>query len=207
MPNRRRVIDQSSPLGEFAARLRALHDDALARAEGSEEARALQPDRIAATSKWRTSRTAIYAALNGTRIPSVDTLCALVSALDPRDDRIAIPEWLKLRSRAEQGIEGEQVSYSAAVAEPSVPQTASPPIEYLIIAQELNAARVRAGLTTRQLAEKTGYSMSSWTFALSGRRLPRWEVIAASMVALAMSRKERERLRKRWDAAKAASQR
>ncbi|WP_443031844.1 helix-turn-helix domain-containing protein [Streptomyces sp. CA-210063] len=207
MPNRRRAVDPSSPLGELSARLRALHDHALATAGGSEAARKLQPDRIAATSTWRTSRTAIYAALNGTRIPSVDTLCALVSALDPRDERIAIPEWLKLRSQAEQGLEGERVSYTAAVADPSTPQPDAPPIEYLIFAQELNAARLRAGITRAQLAVKAGYSPRSIFSTLEGRRLPRWDLIENLLHVLAASEEESAEHRKRWEAALLASQR
>jgi hypothetical protein len=101
MPNHRRAVDPAHPLGAFALRLRRLQAEAVARAGNSEAARLLSPDKIAATSPWRTSRTAIFAALNGTRLASPDTLCALVTAWDPRGGN-AIGEWLKERDDVEQ---------------------------------------------------------------------------------------------------------
>lgn len=100
MPNRRRIIDRSHPLGRFAVQLCELQEGAIARAGGSQAAREISIDKVA-TGKWGTSRTAIYAALNGTRLASMNTLCAMVSAWHPQGEK-GIPEWQKLRREVDE---------------------------------------------------------------------------------------------------------
>ncbi|MFF7993976.1 hypothetical protein ACFZDG_29830 [Kitasatospora xanthocidica] len=98
MPNRRRIVDQSHPLGRFALQLQTLRQGAIARAGGSTEARALSIDKLVSEHRpWRTSRTAVYAALSGTRLPSEDAVSAMVMAWHPRPDAKARQEWLERR--------------------------------------------------------------------------------------------------------------
>ncbi|WP_316782944.1 helix-turn-helix domain-containing protein [Streptomyces sasae] len=67
----------------------------------------LTPAKIASTSKWRTSRTAIFAALNGTRLPSVHTLSALVAAWHPRGED-AVAEWMLKLNEVKQQLSAQQ---------------------------------------------------------------------------------------------------
>ena len=102
MPNRRRAVDPTHPLGVFARQLRDLQAGAIARAGSSDAASEISIDKVAEEKKhWPTTRSAIYAALNGSRLPSPYTLCAIVTAWDPRGQN-AIAEWLKVRDRVEE---------------------------------------------------------------------------------------------------------
>lgn len=121
MPNRRRPIDMTTPAARLAMGLRALQREAIARAASTAELRAISIDQIAGGSLWRTSKTAIYAALNGTRLPSTDTISALAAAWDPRGEAGRL-EWLRLRDAIE-----DELQANAAAAHPSQPTpTVSP---------------------------------------------------------------------------------
>lgn len=109
MPNRRRPIDTTTPEGRLARQLRTLQKEAIARAPSTAERRKLSIDQIAGGSQWRTSKTAIYAALNGTRLPSTDTLSALAMAWDPRGEA-GRQEWLRVRDEIEDELQADTVS-------------------------------------------------------------------------------------------------
>ncbi len=174
MPNRRRSIDASTPLGGFALKLLDLKRKALAQAGSSSRARAISIDKIAAPDGlWKTSRASIYAALNGTRLPSTDTLCAMVTAWD-EDSAEARGRWLRLRSDVEDALMGTEPASSpgnvdAAMEKPLpgpqdqlgeaeftgsskvVPDVAS----HIELKQMLRDALERSGLTKSQVAART----------------------------------------------------
>ncbi|MFJ3714182.1 hypothetical protein [Streptomyces sp. NPDC090053] len=100
MPNRRRPINYRHPLGAFALRLRRLQAEAIARAGSRDEVRRISPTEIARNSPWESSRTAVYAALNGTRLASTETISTMVAAWDIRG-KLAIGEWLMARNKVE----------------------------------------------------------------------------------------------------------
>jgi transcriptional regulator with XRE-family HTH domain len=106
LANRRRPVDSTTPEGRFAQALRDLERGAIARASSHAEREKLRVEKIAKNSTWRTSRTAIYSALNGTRLPSEDTIRALADAWDPRGSS-SHRRWLALRERAEDERHGQ----------------------------------------------------------------------------------------------------
>jgi hypothetical protein len=84
------------PLAQFATELRRLRDHA---------ATPMSPDQAATQKRVTTSRASIYAALAGTRLPSRQTLYAIVKAWAPGglDD---LPQWNERRSQIEGQLVG-----------------------------------------------------------------------------------------------------
>ncbi|MFJ7205923.1 hypothetical protein ACIQWR_20595 [Streptomyces sp. NPDC098789] len=186
MPNRRRTIDRSHPLGGFAEQLCELRDNATARAGGSQAARELSIDKVA-TGTWETSRTAIYAALNGTRLASMNTLCAMVSAWHPRGEK-GIPEWQKLRRDVEEQLAAMRSRIPVNVVEAEVtpvvrqPDPARVPdaeaLEQLRILLATALAEIR--MTKTQLAARTGLGRTTVHEAFAtGRPVPSAATVAA----------------------------
>ncbi len=117
--------------------------------------------------RWETSRTAIYAALNGTRLASESTLCAMVIHWDPRGAD-AIPEWLKIRYDVEEKIITKPVAAELSAQLPTVTAsmqgdvaaTPRPPrrrrnVDTAVLvqlAQNLRSAAAESGLSVTQLA-------------------------------------------------------
>jgi DNA-binding phage protein len=214
MPNRRRPIDASTPLGGFALSLLDLQRKALARAGSSDRARAISVDKIAAPDGlWKTSRASIYAALNGTRLPSPDTLCAMVTAWD-EDSAEARGRWLRLRSDVEEALMGLQPTSSpgdvdAAKEEPlpgpqdqlSEPEfTGSskvvPDVTFHIeLKQQLRDALARSGMSQAQVAARAalGRTTVSQAFNIESSP-PSARTLHALSRALRLDEAERARL-------------
>ncbi|TWF92327.1 helix-turn-helix transcriptional regulator [Streptomyces brevispora] len=214
MPNRRRSIDASTPLGGFALKLLDLKRKALAQAGSSSRARAISIDKIAAPDGlWKTSRASIYAALNGTRLPSTDTLCAMVTAWD-EDSAEARGRWLRLRSDVEDALMGTEPASSpgnvdAAMEKPLpgpqdqlgeaeftgsskvVPDVAS----HIELKQMLRDALERSGLTKSQVAARTelGRTTVSQAFNTEGSS-PSANTLYALSRALRLDKTEQARL-------------
>ncbi|MGA5711180.1 helix-turn-helix domain-containing protein [Streptomyces cellulosae] len=211
MPNRRRPIDASTPLGDFALSLLDLQRKALARAGSSERARAISVDKIAAPDGlWKTSRASIYAALNGTRLPSPDTLCAMVSAWD-EDSAEARRRWLRRRSDVEDALMGLQPSsgdVDAAEEPPPGPQDqlsepefmGSPKVvpdvtAHIELKQRLMDALARSGMVQRQVAARAGLSRTTVSQAINiGSSPPSARTLHAMSRAMRLDETERARL-------------
>ncbi|MFC9669961.1 hypothetical protein [Streptomyces sp. NPDC056949] len=144
MANRRRPVDASTPLGRFALKLRELQEDAIARAGSSDAARAISIDKVATQGPWRTSRPSIFAALNGSRLPSHDTLCAIVSAWD-EDSHEARQKWLKLRSAVEAEMITTRQASPEAELQPEPEPEPEPELIRLPDPQPLDEATRSAG--------------------------------------------------------------
>ncbi|MFE5241576.1 MULTISPECIES: helix-turn-helix transcriptional regulator [unclassified Streptomyces] len=181
--------------------LRELQEGAIARAEGSQGAREISIDRVA-TGRWATSRTAIYSALSGTRLPSVNTLCAAVSAWHPLGEK-GIPEWLKLRRDVEEQLitlRGGPLEQAAeVVALPSAEPVAPPDEEALAELRILLAnARARARLTMTALAARAGLGRTTVHQALApGSPVPSASTVAALSKALNLNIDDVLELRRR----------
>lgn len=189
MPNHRRAVDRAHPLGAFALRLRRLQADAIARAGNSEEARLLSPDKIAATSPWRTSRTAIFAALNGTRLVSTDTLCALVVAWDPRS-RNAIGEWLMARDDVEQRLiehQGGTPTRTKAIMRPAG-ETRGVPAAVTAFHEALRKVLDDAGRPTlAELYRRTEIPRSTLSSWFAGDAVPRYDRLQLLLLGLGVA--------------------
>jgi transcriptional regulator with XRE-family HTH domain len=66
------------------------------------------------------------------------------------------------------------------------------------LAAELRELRAHADFTLRELTDLTYYSIATLSFALSGKKLPSWDVTAAIVVACGG---EPEDYRRRWESA------
>jgi hypothetical protein len=175
MPNQRRPIDTSTPEGRLAKQLRTLQREARARAASTAELRALSIDQIAGGNQWRTSKTAIYAALNGTRLPSTDTLSALAMAWDPRGEA-GRQEWLRIRDEIEDGLQAgtapappsaQQAATASSVSLPhqESPKAAGSEQAMIELRQRMDSARVQkrlsmSGLTARANLGRTTVSQA-----------------------------------------------
>lgn len=188
MPNRRRPIDPSTPLGGFAIELLEMKRKAFARAGTPQEAAEISVDRIAAASAdspWRTSRTAIYAALSGTRLVSEDALCVMVTAWE-EDSPAARAAWLTRRGKVEEAIIAAKFAETprdaARTPAPSQSMTRNdtlrwtakpdkstyvPSAAQLRLKGELRDASRRARLTIAELAARTGLSRTTVSVALN----------------------------------------
>ncbi|MFF3452239.1 helix-turn-helix domain-containing protein [Streptomyces sp. NPDC002667] len=184
MPNRRRAVDPTHPLGGFAQQLRQLQVRAMARAESSEALRAISVDTMAGKKDpWPCTRSAIYAALNGTRLPSPYTLCAIVTAWDPRGQE-AIAEWLKVRDRVEEDLirlRSAELPASPADGGASASGLVEPPAnssrEYNEEALQelvwlLGTAAAKRDLSMQQIAVRAGLGRTTVSQAFSGRVVP-----------------------------------
>lgn len=167
---------------------------AIARAGTSKKARDISIDKVAVDKRWETSRTAIYAALNGTRLASEGTLCAMVIHWDPRGAD-AIPEWLKIRYDVEEKIITKPVAAELSAQLPAV--TASmqgdvaaaprPPrrrrnVDTAVLvqlAQNLRSAAAESGLSVTQLAVQAQLGRTTVSQALNGRTVPSAPTVAA----------------------------
>ncbi|MEU3776312.1 helix-turn-helix transcriptional regulator [Streptomyces sp. NPDC032472] len=150
------------PAGRFASELRELQRQAMASAGSLEAMRALSAERVAAGREWPTSRSAIYAALNGTSLPSVETLCAMVAAWAPR--RAAdIATWLRRRDE----VQDESIAWRAATAQrPAQPGKGRPFSEVdavespvILVAEakrSLREALIAKNMTVSELAAESG---------------------------------------------------
>jgi hypothetical protein len=164
MPNRRRPIDTSTPEGRLAKRLRTLQKEAIARAASTAARRELSIDQIAGGNRWLTSKTAMYAALNGTRLPSTDTLSALAMAWDPRGEA-GRQEWLRIRDEIEDELQADTVS-APPLSQPAVtassvplphqesPKTAGSKEALIELRQRMDDARARRRLPIRALTAR-----------------------------------------------------
>ncbi|MGW1620878.1 helix-turn-helix domain-containing protein [Streptomyces sp. NPDC002172] len=72
------------------------------------------------------------------------------------------------------------------------------PIEVARLVRDMRRHMDRSGVNTATLASKTGYSRSSWTRYLNGRRLPPWPAVEG-LGRLAQA--DWEQLRVRWESA------
>ncbi|MFI5474565.1 helix-turn-helix domain-containing protein [Streptomyces cacaoi] len=183
MPNRRRAIDHAHPLGQFAVRLRELQEEAVARAGGSLEARKFSIDKVA-TGRWATSRTSIFAALNGTRLPSMNTLCAMVSAWHPQEDK-GIPEWQKLRRDVEEQLIALRNGTPPAAVQVEVerrPETVRRPDTEAIkeLRVRLSDALAQARMSKTQLAARSELGRTTVHEAFTdGRPVPSASTVVA----------------------------
>lgn len=186
MPNRRRTIDRSHPLGRFAVQLCELQEGAIARAGGSQAAREISIEKVA-TGEWGTSRTAIYAALNGTRLASMNTLCAMVSAWHPQGEK-GIPEWQKLRRDVEEQLAAMRSGMSArAVAVEVAPAVHQPEPVRVPDEEALRQLRIllttglaQARLTKTQLAARAALGRTTVHEAFAeGRPVPSMTTVVA----------------------------
>ncbi|WP_406226977.1 hypothetical protein [Streptomyces anthocyanicus] len=156
-------MNPESPVGRFAEELRELQRQAMASAGSPEGMGALSAERVAADSQWPTSRSAIYAALNGTSLPSVETLCAMVTAWAPRG-AAEIGPWLRRRDSVQE----EVIAWRATERRPSASPGEGRPFEQgdavashqLIIVAEakswLREALSAKGMTVSELATESG---------------------------------------------------
>lgn len=192
MPNRRRAVDPTHPLGVFARQLRDLQTGAIARAGSSDAASEISIDKVAEEKKpWPTTRSAIYAALNGSRLPSPYTLCAIVTAWDPRGQN-AIAEWLKVRDRVEEQL----INLRPAAAVParrsggtSLPRREPDRKEHDQEALRELTQRLQTGVAMRDislsgLAVRTRLGRTTISEALNGRSVPSARTVAALAHAL-----------------------
>lgn len=188
MPNRRRPIDPSTPLGRFALELMEMRRKAFARARTRQEVDAISVDKIAAASasadsRWTTSRTAIYAALSGARLASEDALCVMVTAWE-EDSPAAREKWLRRRGEVEEaGIAAQLAVLPHETAEASVPRqatrdatpsssaspesTPSPNPPLVQLKEELRRAARIADWNTAQLAQAAGLGRTTVYVALN----------------------------------------
>jgi hypothetical protein len=172
MPNRRWAIDAEHPVGRFAVELRNLHAGAVARAADSGAARKLSPAKVAEATQWRTSRSSIYAALNGTRLPSENTVCALVSAWDPDGGQDSINQWLKTRDAAEDELVKLRLRAAgrSPLSLPRQPMHSTPPTE--AIRRVIRAGMILAGMRSSELARACNVSERRLHTVLNGHALP-----------------------------------
>ncbi|MEU0984817.1 hypothetical protein ABZ488_37100 [Streptomyces griseus] len=164
-------------------RLRELQEGAIARAGGSQEAREISIDKVA-SGRWATSRTAIYAALNGTRLASMNTLCAMVSAWHPQGEK-GIPEWQKLRRDVEEQLitlrSGTPATATNVVVVPSVEPVRLPDEEALAeLRNRLSDGLARTRLNKTELAVRAGLGRTTVAEAFgAGRPVPSAATVAA----------------------------
>jgi DNA-binding XRE family transcriptional regulator len=215
MPNRRRAIDPSHPLGRFALQLRELQTGAIARAGSSDRAREISIDKVADNgTPWTTSRTAIYAALNGTRLASSDTLCAIVTAWDHRGSG-GITEWLRVRDQVEDDLIKLRSS-TRPIAPPAIhfdryfegsgggsivyrdPEPSHGEIHDVALRElqrRLHQARAEIGLSMTGLAARAGRARTTVYMALNAPRVPSATTVAALAKALRLDQEELLRMR------------
>ncbi|MFD9037489.1 helix-turn-helix domain-containing protein [Streptomyces bottropensis] len=204
MPNRRRAVDPTHPLGGFARRLRDLQAEAIARAGSGEAASEISIDEVAVKKKpWPTTRSAIYAALNGSRLPSPYTLCAIVTAWDPRGQD-AIAEWLKLRDRVEEQL--INLRPAAATVTSGRRTGAAPPRrghareEYdqealQALVQRLKAEAAKKDLPVQAIAVRARLGRTTTSEVLNGRSVPSARTVAALAHALGLPADDLLRMR------------
>jgi transcriptional regulator with XRE-family HTH domain len=130
MPRRPRPLDsQMGPLDAFAVELRALRDQMGPTAPS--------PDQI--SQKQGVSRSAIYAALGGTRVPSIDVLAATVASYNGD-----VKEWTARRTRLLDQLEARKMAAAAAAntSRPQVEGLAKPFGADLLVPIELDPDRL-----------------------------------------------------------------
>ncbi|WP_047960364.1 MULTISPECIES: helix-turn-helix transcriptional regulator [unclassified Streptomyces] len=215
MPNRRRAIDPSHPLGRFARQLRELQASARARAGSSDRAREISIDKVAVNgTPWSTSRTAIYAALNGTRLASPDTLCAIVTAWDHRGGD-GITEWLRIRDQVEEDLiklrssttpmatpSGRSESDLVRLGTPTPHRALAPSRGRLHNAaalkelkRRLQDARAKGGLSMTQVAARGGLARTTLHMAFNGDGVPSAATVASLARVLKLDQEDLLRMR------------
>jgi transcriptional regulator with XRE-family HTH domain len=200
MPRRSRTIDQESgPLALFALDLRKLRDQAPAHQQ-------LSVDRVADLAGGKTSRASIFAALAGKRLPSRETLAAMVAAWAPDGER-QLAGWMERRSLCEALLSDQTASQAFLGAPPksfrehvtndsrkggdSVKAGEINATDYTSLwANEalstwLSALRQREGITIRELAKRARMPVSSTGAYLTGASFPgKREVLERILEAL-----------------------
>ncbi|MFF4442431.1 helix-turn-helix domain-containing protein [Streptomyces sp. NPDC001621] len=171
MANRRRKLEPGDPLTEFAAKLRELQAGAIARARTPQEVEALKIDKVAANKEWRCGASTIYAALSGARLPSIQTLRAMVEAWDPRGSN-GFPAWWKERDATQDKIISRRVADQDANASslrrsPPDGRQIADPAALAALRHHLAIALASQGLNRTQLAQRSALGRTTVSVALS----------------------------------------
>jgi len=164
LPRRSRPLDPSAgPLAQFALELRGLRDHAPA-------GRLTSIDRVADQPGQTTSKASIYAALAGQRLPSRETLTAMVQAWAPSGPR-DLSQWMARRRFYEEKLHHlEPTEESDDDRRPMTASERGPAA--VALADWLTALREREGVTVRQLAKRTDMPASTVAAYLSGQSIP-----------------------------------
>jgi outer membrane protein OmpA-like peptidoglycan-associated protein/transcriptional regulator with XRE-family HTH domain len=163
-------VESASPYGSFAASLRELRGQS-----------GLTYQQIARAASYGTSTMA--AATRGDSLPSLPVTLAFVAACggDENEWRVA---WRKAHSRAESHSLVERPGGPQSPVTTSMADGLSSVSTLAELAAVLNRLRLAANLTLRQLSRRTGYSASTLSDLLNGRRTRlSWDTVAKVVVA------------------------
>jgi transcriptional regulator with XRE-family HTH domain/predicted DNA-binding transcriptional regulator AlpA len=158
------------------------------------------------SSRYAVSRSSLFSALSGTRLPSRRTLVAMVRGWDPRGEE-AVSEWMERRRVVDEGLaidvyKPEQRRIVAKdLARPPAAESmrtdpdmcSDPRLARLRLGQMLTGLAKKRGIITKALAYDCSISYSTASGILRGATRPSDETLARILGRLNASREEHEK--------------
>jgi DNA-binding transcriptional regulator YiaG len=167
MPAHHRPLKATDgPLARFALALRRLRDQA-------PEGRFTSVDQVVKQSGRRVGRATIFSALNGTTLPSRDTLAVIVVAWSPGGAQ-DLAEWNDRRSKCEEELASQHTSRTESAKALPTTGTHQPsnPSDLRDFGPILRQLRMEAGISLGETARRINYSKGQLSKVENGLKRP-----------------------------------